>query len=156
MTSKWRHKITLLMCLQSGVHCTYSNIISEYWNIQMSPENDATAEGAYEEREISWENQQCKLDFSACVAWLGPAEPCLECEILYQFTLPIELQRPSQWPCGLRHEPSSPVRMLGSWIRIPVKAWMSVCVYSVLFCVQVAALWRADPPSKESYRLCID
>jgi hypothetical protein len=35
---------------------------------------------------------------------------------------------------------------------------MSVCVYSVfvLSCVQVAALGRADPPSKESYRLCKD
>jgi hypothetical protein len=34
---------------------------------------------------------------------------------------------------------------------------MSVCVYTVflLSCVQVAALRRADPPSKESYRLCI-
>jgi hypothetical protein len=32
---------------------------------------------------------------------------------------------------------------------------MSVCVYSVfvLSCVQVAALRRTDPPSKESYRL---
>jgi hypothetical protein len=35
---------------------------------------------------------------------------------------------------------------------------MSVCFYSVfvLSCVQVAALRRADPPFKESYRLCID
>jgi hypothetical protein len=35
---------------------------------------------------------------------------------------------------------------------------MFVCVYSVfvLSCVQVAALRRADPPSKESYRLCKD
>jgi hypothetical protein len=33
---------------------------------------------------------------------------------------------------------------------------MSVCVYSVfvLFCMYVAALRWADPPSKESYRLC--
>jgi hypothetical protein len=33
---------------------------------------------------------------------------------------------------------------------------MSMCVYFVfvLSCVQVAALQRADPPSKESYRLC--
>jgi hypothetical protein len=33
---------------------------------------------------------------------------------------------------------------------------MSVCLYSVfvLSCVQVEALRRADPPSKESYRLC--
>jgi hypothetical protein len=34
---------------------------------------------------------------------------------------------------------------------------MPVCVYSVfvLSCVQVAALRRADPPSMESYRLCL-
>jgi hypothetical protein len=34
---------------------------------------------------------------------------------------------------------------------------VSVCVYSVfvLSCLQVAALRRADPPSKESYRLFI-
>jgi hypothetical protein len=33
---------------------------------------------------------------------------------------------------------------------------MPVCVYSVfvLSCVQVATLQRADPPSKEFYRLC--
>jgi hypothetical protein len=43
----------------------------------------------------------------------------------------------SQWPRGLRHELSSLSRMLGSWVRIPLKAWMSVCVYSMfmLFCV---------------------
>jgi hypothetical protein len=37
------------------------------------------------------------------------------------------------------------------------EAWMSVCVYSVCaaLCVQVMAFRRADPPSKESYRLCI-
>jgi hypothetical protein len=34
---------------------------------------------------------------------------------------------------------------------------MSVCVYSVfmLFCLQVSASRRADPPSKEPYRLYI-
>jgi hypothetical protein len=33
---------------------------------------------------------------------------------------------------------------------------MPVCVYPtfMLSCVQVAAVRRADPPSKESYRLC--
>jgi hypothetical protein len=33
---------------------------------------------------------------------------------------------------------------------------MNVCVYSVfvLSCVQIAALWRANHSSKESYRLC--
>jgi hypothetical protein len=43
----------------------------------------------------------------------------------------------SQRPCGLRHEPSSPARTQGSWVGIPLEAWMSVCVYFVfmLFCV---------------------
>jgi hypothetical protein len=43
----------------------------------------------------------------------------------------------SQWPRGLRHQLSSLARTLGSWGRIPFKAWMSVWVYSmfVLFCV---------------------
>jgi hypothetical protein len=61
-----------------------------------------------------------------------------------------------QRPPGLRHELSSPAQTLRSWVRIPLEAWMSVCVYSVymLSCVQVAALRRTDPPSKESYRLC--
>jgi hypothetical protein len=47
-----------------------------------------------------------------------------------------------QWLHGLKHEPSSPARTRRSWVRIPLKAWMSVCVYSVfvLSCVQVAAL----------------
>jgi hypothetical protein len=36
-----------------------------------------------------------------------------------------------------RHEPSSPARTLGSWVRMPLEEWMSVCVYSVfvLSCV---------------------
>jgi hypothetical protein len=53
---------------------------------------------------------------------------------------------------------SSFARALGSCVRIPLKAWMSVCVYSVfvLFCVLVAALRRADPAFKESYRLSVD
>jgi hypothetical protein len=43
----------------------------------------------------------------------------------------------SQWPRGLRHELSSPARTLRLWVRIPLEAWMSVCVYYVfvLFCV---------------------
>jgi hypothetical protein len=39
--------------------------------------------------------------------------------------------RRSQWPRGLRHELSSSARTLGSWVRIPRMAWMSVCVYPV-------------------------
>jgi hypothetical protein len=34
---------------------------------------------------------------------------------------------------GLRHEMSSPARTLGSWVRIPFKAWMCLC----LFCVSI-------------------
>jgi hypothetical protein len=42
-----------------------------------------------------------------------------------------------QWPRCLRHEMSSPAPTLGSWVRIPLKAWMSVCFPSVfvLSCV---------------------
>jgi hypothetical protein len=58
----------------------------------------------------------------------------------------------SRWPRGLRYELSSPAQTLGSWVRIPLETWMSVCVYSVI--VWVAALRQADPPSKESYRSC--
>jgi hypothetical protein len=66
-----------------------------------------------------------------------------------------KLCRP-QLPRGLRHGLSSLARTLGSWVRIPLKEWMCVRVYSVfvLFCVYVAALQWADPPAKESYRLC--
>jgi hypothetical protein len=54
----------------------------------------------------------------------------------------------------LRYKFSPLARTLGSLVRIPLKAWMSVCVYIVfvLFFVWVAALRRADPPSRESYR----
>jgi hypothetical protein len=45
----------------------------------------------------------------------------------------------SQWPRGLRHELSSPPQTLGSWVRIALKAWMSVCIYSVcvVMCVSI-------------------
>jgi hypothetical protein len=42
---------------------------------------------------------------------------------------------------------------MGSWVRISLKAWMFMCVYSMLSCVYVEALRRAYPLSKESYRL---
>jgi hypothetical protein len=58
-----------------------------------------------------------------------------------------------QWSRGLTHEPSSPAWTLGSWVRIPLDVWTSVCVYSVF--VLFASLRVADPLSKESYRLCI-
>jgi hypothetical protein len=39
--------------------------------------------------------------------------------------------RQSQWPRDLRQEPSWPAPTLGSWVRISLDVWMSVCVYSV-------------------------
>jgi hypothetical protein len=47
-------------------------------------------------------------------------------------------------------------RTLGSWVRIKLKTWMTMCIYPlfVLFCVYVATLRRADHSSKELYRLC--
>jgi hypothetical protein len=44
----------------------------------------------------------------------------------------------SQWLRGLRHEPSSPARMLGSSVRIPFESWMSVlCAFILCFCCSV-------------------
>jgi hypothetical protein len=34
----------------------------------------------------------------------------------------------SEWPRGLRHEMSSLARTLESWVRVPLKTWMFVCV----------------------------
>jgi hypothetical protein len=46
----------------------------------------------------------------------------------------------SQWPHGVRHEPCSSARTLGSWVRIPLETGMSVCV---ILCVGsgLAAGW---------------
>jgi hypothetical protein len=78
---------------------------------------------------------------------------------IYETLLNDLRDKHSRWQCprGLRHQLSSPAWTLGSWVRIPLEAWMSVCAFIlfVLSCVQVTALRRADPPSKESYRLCI-
>jgi hypothetical protein len=39
-----------------------------------------------------------------------------------------------QWPRSLRHAPFSPSRTLGSWVRIQLEAWMSMCFDFVLCC----------------------
>jgi hypothetical protein len=56
----------------------------------------------------------------------------------------------SQWPRDLRHELTSLARALGSWVRNPLEAWMSVFILCLCY---VAALRRADRSSKESYRM---
>jgi hypothetical protein len=53
--------------------------------------------------------------------------------ITYYYILEIQNSQ-SQWPRGPRNKLSSLVRTRGSWVRIPLEAWMSVCVYW-MFCV---------------------
>jgi hypothetical protein len=53
-----------------------------------------------------------------------------------------------QWPHGIRHEPSSPARTLGSWVRVRL---FCVCVVLCVGC-RLATGWS---PYKESYRLCV-
>jgi hypothetical protein len=57
--------------------------------------------------------------------------------LIWKYPCAEEARCRSQWPRGLRHELSSSARTLGSWVRIPLEVWMSVCVYSVfvLSCV---------------------
>jgi hypothetical protein len=44
----------------------------------------------------------------------------------------------SQWPCGLRRG-SVAARLLGSWVRIPPGAWMSVSCECCVIQVEVSA-----------------
>jgi hypothetical protein len=78
------------------------------------------------------------------VGTFWPSDWCREGFIKYAPTI---CSRADQWLRSLRHKLSSSAETLGSWVRIPLEAWMSVYVYSVfvLSCVQVAALQRADP-----------
>jgi hypothetical protein len=55
-----------------------------------------------------------------------------------QITELLTLDNRSQWPRGLRHEPSSPTRTLGSWGWVPHKAWMSLlCAFILCLCCPV-------------------
>ena len=48
------------------------------------------------------------------------------------FSISISNDCRSQWPCGLRRR-SAAARLLRSWVRIPLGAWMFVCCeYCVL------------------------
>jgi hypothetical protein len=92
------------------------------------------------------------------VSWFSPVPPCKyrECHRLHHgrfLPLPVRdsLFQPfdaflnrlfndgdrlisrSLWPRGLGHELSSPAWTLGSWVRIPLESWMSVCAF-ILCC----------------------
>jgi hypothetical protein len=55
--------------------------------------------------------------------------------MMYTFYVSLTTERRSQWPRGLSYEQSCLSRTLGTWVRIPLKTWMSVCVYSVCVCL---------------------
>jgi hypothetical protein len=95
------------------------------------------------------------LLFNPSYIQLFTSAPCSQISSAYNLTLMWESR--SQWPRCLRYEQLSLFQTLVSWVRIPLKARMSVCIYSVfvLCCVYVAASRRVDSPSKESCRLCI-
>jgi hypothetical protein len=49
------------------------------------------------------------------------------------FNRPTQADHSGRAVCGMNC-----LQTLGSWVRIPLEAWMSVCVYSMfMFCVQV-------------------
>jgi hypothetical protein len=57
----------------------------------------------------------------------------------------------SQWPCGLRRG-SAAAHLLGLWVRIPPRAWMSVCCECCV--LSGRGLWdELVPRPEESYRL---
>jgi hypothetical protein len=63
------------------------------------------------------------------------------------------VERRSQWPRGLRHR-SAAARLLGLWVPIPPRAWMSVsCECSVLSGRDLCVGLITRP--EESYRACV-
>jgi hypothetical protein len=61
-----------------------------------------------------------------------------------RFLGPTTLPCRSRWPRDLRHELSSLARIVGSWVRIPLKARMSVCFYSVCVVLSVGSDLATD------------
>jgi len=60
--------------------------------------------------------------------------------------------RRTQWPCGLRRK-SAATRLLGLWVLIPPKAWISVsceCLVS-----HIGLCDGPIPHLEESYRVCV-
>jgi hypothetical protein len=70
----------------------------------------------------------CSVQGKNCRAILSPT-------YLHGLMLNCPLQCP--------HESSSAARTLGSWVQIPVEAWMSVCFYFMLVC-SVCRQWPCD------------
>jgi hypothetical protein len=86
---------------------------------------------------IGWVGPRAGVDDTEKWKFLPP--PGLEVRSLGRLARSQSLYRllcRSQYPGGLRHELSSLARTLGSWVRIPLKAWI-FGVYMRLFCVCV-------------------
>jgi hypothetical protein len=81
-------------------------------------------------------NRHVPCDFCSKVhIWAVCGDVLIKIMPKLKFILKYATRNRSQWPHGLRHELSSLVRTLGSWVRIPLKAWMSVlCAFILCLC----------------------
>jgi hypothetical protein len=61
--------------------------------------------------------------------------------------------RPSQWPRGVKNE--NCLRPLKHWDRGFESHSRHGCLCAFILCFVLFCVWRANPPFKESYRLCI-
>jgi hypothetical protein len=96
---------------------------------------------------IQWPSKKYKMVIATCLKGRGyenvkwdvlPHDLVVRRPLLFiHFLISSLFNGRTQWPHGLRHEASSRARTLGPWIPIPLEAWRSMCVYSVLvlFCV---------------------
>jgi hypothetical protein len=67
----------------------------------------------------------------------APIHTWLQLRIKELITFNITINMATTLAARSKHEPCSPARTTGSWVRISFETWMSVCVYSVFvfFCV---------------------
>jgi hypothetical protein len=99
------------------------------------------------------EGRTCrKSTWSVYYKWMDSGKQIISEEggaqiTMYYVCIYIYIYRPyrTQWPCGLRHELSSPALTLGSWVSIPLQVWIFFCIYSVFVvsyvCIELATSW---------------
>jgi hypothetical protein len=91
--------------------------------------------------EIKWSGHEADHSHSSSAEvkniWIYTTTPPYTFKTWCLINIDHAIVRRSQWPRSLRHELSSPAQTLGSWARISLKAYMSMCFYSVfvLFCM---------------------
>jgi hypothetical protein len=121
--------------------CNSQDMMSATWRKERSTVETNEIMKTAAHRSESWCWHQLLSLLSWCLSWRNWCAAALremgkQCNALCYVSCRKYSSLP-QWLRSLRHEPSLPARTLGPWIRIQLKAWMSVCVYSVfvLFCV---------------------